>query len=63
MQGYCNVFYMDYFEADNNRSTYLYAASSKFEHSDISHVIYHKFSHRGVSCMFNEENLNIMLES
>ena len=35
---------------------------AKVEHFDISNVIYHKFSHGGVSCMLNGKNINVMLE-
>ena len=35
---------------------------AKFEHFDVSNVIYHKFSHGAVSYMLNVENVNVMLE-
>ena len=34
----------------------------KVEHFDVSNVIYHKFSHRGVSYTLSGENVNVMLE-
>ena len=45
--------------------TYVYMQShqdAKVEHSDVSNVIHHKFSHRAVSYMLNGENVNLMLE-
>ena len=36
---------------------------AKDAHFDISNVIYHKFSHGGVSYTLNGENVNVMLES
>ena len=64
MQGYCDVFSTDYFEADVNRSTCLHAMSSrrKVKHFDVSNAIYHKFSHGGVSYTLKGENVNVMLE-
>ena len=35
---------------------------AKVEHFDVSNVIYHKFSHSGVSHTLNGENVNVMLE-
>ena len=35
---------------------------AKVEHFDVSNVIYHKFSHGGVSYMLNGKNVNAMLE-
>ena len=35
---------------------------AKVEHFDVGNVIYHKFSHGGVSCTLNGENVNVMLE-
>ena len=32
------------------------------EHFDVSDVIYHKFSHGGVSYTLNGKNVNVMLE-
>ena len=45
------LFSTDYFEEDVDRSTCLHATSScaKVELFDVSNVIYHKFSHGGVS--------------
>ena len=36
---------------------------TKVQHSDVSNVIYHKFSHGVVSYTLNGENVNVMLES
>ena len=33
---------------------------AKVEHLDVSNVIYHKFSHRGVSNTLNGENVNVV---
>ena len=58
-------FSKDYFEADLTEA-HVYMRrhqGAKFEHFDFSNVIYHKFSHGGVSYTLNGENLNIMLES
>ena len=65
MQGYCDIFSKDYFEADVDRSTCLHATSLrvKADHVDVSNVIYHKFSHGAVSYTLNGENVNVMLES
>ena len=62
MQGYCDIFSKDYFEADVDRSTCLHATPSKVEHFDVSNVIYHKFSHGAVFYTLIGENVNIMLE-
>ena len=35
---------------------------AKVEHFDVSNVIYHKFSHGGVSYTLNGKNVNVMLE-
>ena len=35
---------------------------AKVEHSDVSNVIYHKFSHGAVSYTLNGENVNAMFE-
>ena len=63
MQGYCDIFSVDYFEADVDRSTCYMRRhqGAKVEHFDVSNVIYHKFSH-GVSYTLNGENVNVMLE-
>ena len=65
MQGYCDIFSTDYFEADADRSTCLHATSSRREikHFDVSNVIYHKFSHGAVSYTLNGENVKVILES
>ena len=64
MQGYCDIFSKDYFEADVDRSTFYMRRhqGAKVEHSDISSMIYHKFSHGAVSYMLNGENVIVMLE-
>ena len=64
MQGYCDIFSMDYFEADVDRSTCLHATSSwrEVEHFGVSNVIYHKFSQGAVSYTLNGETVNVMLE-
>ena len=36
---------------------------AKFEHVDVSDVIYHKFSHGAVSYTLNGKNVNVILES
>ena len=59
-------FSTDYFEADVDRNTCLHATSSmrevRVEHFDVSNVIYHKFSHGGVSYTPTGENVNVILE-
>ena len=35
---------------------------AKVEHFDVSNVIYHNFSHGGVSYTLNWENLNVVVE-
>ena len=35
---------------------------AKFEHFNVSNVIYHEFSHGAVSYTFDGENVNVMLE-
>ena len=35
---------------------------AKVEHFDVSNVIYHKFSHGGVSYTLNGKNVNVILE-
>ena len=35
---------------------------AKVEHFNVRNVIYHKFSHSGVSYTLNGENVNVMLE-
>ena len=35
---------------------------AKFEHFDISNVIYHGFSHGAVSYALHVENVNVMLK-
>ena len=64
MQGYCDIFSMDYFEADVDRSTCLHGRhqGAKVEHFDVSNVIYHKFSHGAVSYTLKGENVNVVLE-
>ena len=53
MQGYCDVFSTDYFDA---------YVGAKVEHFDVSNVIYHKFSHGAVTYILNGENVNVVLE-
>ena len=64
MQGYCDIFSKDYCEADVDRSTYLHTTSKmrEKEHSDVSNVIYHKFSRGTISNTLNGENKSVMLE-
>ena len=65
MQGYCDIFSKDCFEAEVDRSTCLHVRSyqgAKVEHFDVSNVIYHKFSHGAISYTLNGENVNAMLE-
>ena len=64
MQGYCDIFSKDYFEADVDRGTCLHQRhqSPKVEHFDVSNVIYHKLSHGAGTNMLNGENVNVMLE-
>ena len=61
MQGYCDIFSKDYFEADVDRSTCLHQGA-KVEHFDVSNVIYHKFSHGAAFYTLNGKNVNVMLE-
>ena len=61
MQGYCDVFSTDYFDADIYRNTFTCDVIN-VEHSDASNVIYQKFSHGAVSYTLNEEDINVMLE-
>ena len=61
MQGYCDIFFMNYLEADDD----VYMGrhqGAKVEHFEVSNVIYHKFSHRAVSYTLNGENVNVMLQ-
>ena len=64
MQGYCDFFSKDYFEADVDRSTCFTCDIIKARklNTGVSNVIYHKFSHGAVSYTLNEENVNVMLE-
>ena len=64
MQGYCDVFSTDYFEADVNIA-HVYMRrhqGAKVKHFDISNVIYHIFSHDSVSYTLKAENISVMLE-
>ena len=64
MQEYCNIFSMDYFDADIEEA-HVYMRrhqGGKVKHFDVSNMIYHKFSHGAVSSTLNGENINVMLE-
>ena len=65
MQGYCGVFFYELFWSER-RQKHVYMRrhhGAKVEHFDVNNVIFHKFSHGGVSYTLNGENANIMLES
>ena len=64
MKEYCDIFSMDYFEADVDRSTFYMRRhqGAKVEHSDVSNVFNHRFSHGAVSYTLNGENVNVMLK-
>ena len=65
MQGYCDIFYMDYFLKRTSTEAHIYMRrhqGAKVEHFDASNVIYHKFSHGAISYALNGENVNVMLD-
>ena len=64
MQGYWDIFSVDYFGADIDRSTCLHVTSSgaKVEHFDVSNMIYHKFSHGAAFYTLNGKNVDVILE-
>ena len=59
MQGYCNVYSKDHFEADIDKHNVYMGChqDAKFEHFDISNMIYNKFLHSAVSYTLNGETL------
>ena len=64
MQGYCDVFLRIILKriSTDARVYIRYQHGAKFEHLDVSNVIYHKFLHGAVSCTLNGGNVNVMLE-
>ena len=63
MQGYCDNFSKDNFEADVGRSTFTCdVIKARKLNTDVSSVIYLKFSHGAVSYTLNGENFKVMLE-
>ena len=64
MQGYCEFFSKDYFEADVDKAhVYMrHHQGAKNKHFDVGKVICHKFSHGAVSYTLNGENVNVRLE-
>ena len=64
MQGYCEVFLRIIFKSTSTKA-HVYMRryqGAKFEHFDVSDVIYHKFSHGADSYTLNGKNVNVMLE-
>ena len=65
MQRYCDVFFLQTFLKRMSIEAHVYMRrhlGAKFEHFDISNMVYHKFSQGAVSCMLNGENVKVMLE-
>ena len=64
MQGYWDIFLRIILKRTSTEA-HVYMRrhqGAKVEHSDVSNVIYHKFSHGAVSYTLNGENVNVMLE-
>ena len=64
MQGYCDVFLRIILKRTSTEA-HVYTRryqGAKFEHFDVSSVIYHNFSHGDASYMLIRENVNVMLE-
>ena len=66
MQGYCDVFFLRIISLkQTSTEAHVYMRrhqGAKVKHSDVSNVIYHKFSLGAVSYTLNGENVNVMLE-
>ena len=65
MQGYCDVFFLRIILKRTSTEAHVYMRrhqSAKFEHFDVSNVIYNKFSQGAISYRLNGENVNVMLE-
>ena len=63
MQGYCEVFLRIIFKSTSTKAhVYIGYQGAKFEHFDVSDVIYHKFSHGAASYTLNGKKVNVMLE-
>ena len=64
MQGYCDVFLRIILKR-TSAEAHVYMRrhqGAKVEHFDVCNVIYHNFSHGGVSYTLNGENVNVVLE-
>ena len=64
-QDYCDVFLKIILKWTSTEAhVYIrHHQGAKFEHFNVSNVIYHKFSHGAVSYTLNGEYVNVMLES
>ena len=65
IHGYCNVFLRIILKRISTEA-HVYIRrhqGAKFEHFDVSNVIYHEFSHGAVSYTLSGENINVMLDS
>ena len=60
MQGYCDVFVRIISKRTSTEAYIRCHQGAKFEHFDVSNVIYHKFSHGAVSYTLHEKNVNVM---
>ena len=66
MQGYCDDFFLRIIwkrTSTEARINMRRHQAAKFEHFDVSNVIYHKFSHGAVSYRLNVKDVNFVLES
>ena len=64
MQGYCDVFPKIILKRTSIEA-HVYKRrhqGAKFEHFDVSNVIYHNFSHGAVFYTLHEKNVDVMLE-
>ena len=65
MQAYCDVFFLQIIFKWTSTEAHVYMQrhqGGKVKHSDVSNMIYHKFSHGTLSYTLIGENLNVMLE-
>ena len=64
MQGYCPVYKWTILKRTSPEVKCLQPTSSRREMctSNVSNVIYHKFSHGAAFYTFNGKNVNVMLE-
>ena len=64
MQGYCSVFLWIILKWTSIEA-HVYMRrhkGAKFEHFNVSNMIYHKFSHDTTSYRLNAKNVNVMFE-